>query len=95
MATTRHACELNDPERYYKEHAAKLIELAVKQFHIAVCDAQRLAHEVIVSSLLAAPGVNRQRWLVAAMRAAVGRFVRERRGGGGRDIPPQGDAELP
>lgn len=81
MATTSDVSEQNDPERFYRQRSAELVELAVQEFHIDAADARRLAHDVLVSSMLGARAANRRQWLAAAMRAAAGEFVRQRAAG--------------
>lgn len=65
-----HATEL-DPETFYKEHLPPLVELALSS-HVSLEEAEDLACEVLLSSLLNVPKIgNVKAWLAGSLRSAL------------------------
>lgn len=60
-----------DPETFYHEHLPPLVELAVSN-HIDREEAEELAHEVLLASLLSLPRIaNIKSWLAGSLRSAI------------------------
>ena len=65
-----HATDL-DPEHYYAERFAPLVDLALAN-HLPIEDAQALAHEVLLGSILQLPRItDLTPWLEQALKRAI------------------------
>ena len=75
----------SDHAAFYEAWFGKLCAIAVHRFHIPLEDAERIAHEVLLSSLLSDArgliGPDVGSWLKGAMRLASQHYIDQRASG--------------